>query len=268
MASEQSSSGPALHEMTPATISSRLVPKPTSSTPFVPLSRNGWDLLFQLLFDELLTPPPSVDPPAPEFITPIDEVVAPEPAESTASPSSTTVDQDAPSPSKSQTTLETQPPVIPNDAEEDNHDIKVAHMDNDPFFGMPIIEVSSDQSSSTDSIHTIVHPDALNQSCWIEAMQEELNEFEHLEVWKLVPRPDKVMVITLKWIYKAKLDELGGILKNKACLVACGYCQDEEHFLKMIPSLFGGFGIRYNEAFLKGVRECHKEPRLVDSPMT
>ncbi|GJR97164.1 putative ribonuclease H-like domain-containing protein [Tanacetum coccineum] len=50
----------------------------------------------------------------------------------------------------------------------------------------------------------------------IEAMQEELNEFERLEVWELVSRPDKVMVITLKWIYKVKLDELGGILKNKA----------------------------------------------------
>nr|GFD35462.1 retrovirus-related Pol polyprotein from transposon TNT 1-94 [Tanacetum cinerariifolium] len=35
------------------------------------------------------------------------------------------------------------------------------------------------------------------------------------------------MVITLKWIYKVKLDELGGILKNKACLVACGYRQEE-----------------------------------------
>ncbi|GJU20192.1 retrovirus-related pol polyprotein from transposon TNT 1-94 [Tanacetum coccineum] len=40
-------------------------------------------------------------------------------------------------------------------------------------------------------------------------MQEELNEFERLEVWELVPRPDKVMVITLNWIYKVKLDELG-----------------------------------------------------------
>ncbi|GKD48310.1 retrovirus-related pol polyprotein from transposon TNT 1-94, partial [Tanacetum coccineum] len=59
-------------------------------------------------------------------------------------------------------------------------------------------------------------------------MQQELNEFEHLEVWKLVPRPDKVMVITLKWIYKVKLDELGGILKNKARLVARGYRQEEE----------------------------------------
>nr|GEW90558.1 retrotransposon protein, putative, unclassified [Tanacetum cinerariifolium] len=59
------------------------------------------------------------------------------------------------------------------------------------------------------------------------AMQEELNEFERLEVWELVPRPDKVMVITLKWIYKVKLDELGGILKNKARLVARGYHKNE-----------------------------------------
>nr|GEV69350.1 hypothetical protein [Tanacetum cinerariifolium] len=159
MASEQSSSGLALHEMTPATISSGLVPKPTSSTPFVPPSRNNWDLLFQQLFDELLTPPLSVDPPAPEVIALIDEVIAPEPAESTGSPSSTTVEQDAPSPGKSQTTPETQPPVIPHDVEEDNHDIEVAHMGNDSFFGMPIPKVASDQSSSTNSNHAIVHPD-------------------------------------------------------------------------------------------------------------
>ncbi|GJW53631.1 retrovirus-related pol polyprotein from transposon TNT 1-94 [Tanacetum coccineum] len=54
-----------------------------------------------------------------------------------------------------------------------------------------------------DAFLTAVEPktykDALTQSCWIEAIQEELNEFEHLEVWELVPRPDKVMVITLKY---------------------------------------------------------------------
>nr|GFB61256.1 retrovirus-related Pol polyprotein from transposon TNT 1-94 [Tanacetum cinerariifolium] len=63
--------------------------------------------------------------------------------------------------------------------------------------------------------------------CWIEAMQAELNEFERLEVWELVPRSDQVMVITLKWIYKVKHDELGGILKNKARLVVRGYRQEE-----------------------------------------
>nr|GEV74166.1 hypothetical protein [Tanacetum cinerariifolium]GEW00222.1 hypothetical protein [Tanacetum cinerariifolium] len=52
------------------------------------------------------------------------------------------------------------------------------------------------------------YKDALTQAYWIEAMQEELNEFKHLQVWELVPHQDKVMVITLKWIYKVKLDEL------------------------------------------------------------
>nr|GEU44642.1 hypothetical protein [Tanacetum cinerariifolium] len=283
MASKQSSSGPALHEMTLATISFGLVPNSTSVTPFVPPSRTDWDLLFQPLFDDLLNPPPSVDHPAPEVIAPIAEVVVLEPVESTGSPSSTIVDQDAPSPSKTQTTPTTLPPVIPNDVEEDNHDIEITHMHNVPFFGMPIPDISSDQSSSMDSILTIVHldhqisehnskwtkdhpleniigqlarpvsarlqlheqalfyyydafltsvkpktyKDALTQSCWIEAMQEELNEFKRLEVWELVPRPDKVMVITLKWFYKVKLDELRGILKNKDQLVACGYRQEE-----------------------------------------
>ncbi|GKE84120.1 retrovirus-related pol polyprotein from transposon TNT 1-94, partial [Tanacetum coccineum] len=116
MASEHSSSGLALHEMTPATIT-------------------------------------------PEVIAPIDEVVAPVLAVSTGSPSSTTINQDASSPSNSQTTPTTQPPIIPNDVEEDNHDIEVAHMGNDPYFGISILEIPSDQSSSSDSIHTMVHPD-------------------------------------------------------------------------------------------------------------
>ncbi|GJU47115.1 hypothetical protein Tco_1204381 [Tanacetum coccineum] len=121
--------------MTPATISSGLVPKPPPSKMFVPPLRTDWDMLFQPLFDELLNPPPSVDHPAPEVVAPIDEVAVPEPAVSTGSPSSTTVDQDAPSPSNSQTTPNTQPPIIPNDVEEDNHDIEVAHMGNDLYFG-------------------------------------------------------------------------------------------------------------------------------------
>ncbi|GKE40090.1 retrovirus-related pol polyprotein from transposon TNT 1-94 [Tanacetum coccineum] len=260
MASEHSNLEPTLHEMTPATISSGLVPNPPPLTPFIPPSRTDWDILFQPLFDELLNPLSSIDRPAPDIIAPIAEVVALEPAASTGSPSSPTVDQDAPSPSNSQTTPKTQSSVISNDVEEENHDLDVAHMNNDPFFGILIPKNDSEASSSSDTkdrpldniigelkrpvsirlqLHkqalfcyynaflTSVEPknykDTLTQSCWIEAMQEELNEFEHLKVWELVPRPDKVMVITLKWIYKMKLDELGGILKNKARLVACGY---------------------------------------------
>nr|GEX25902.1 retrovirus-related Pol polyprotein from transposon TNT 1-94 [Tanacetum cinerariifolium] len=338
MASEQSSSGPVLHDMIPGTISSGLVNTTSPSTSYAPPSRNDWDLLFQPMFDELLNPPPSGVNQAPEAIAPIVEeeihefehlkvwelVPRPDKEEGidfeesfapvarleaiqifwhmphigipgssfsqhtcfirnldgvdlltgsrgnnlytlslqdmmasspicllskasktkswlwrhrlshlnfgainhlarqglvreavatacytqnrsiillrhektpyellhnklpdlsflhvfsvqddlTGLPSSTTVNQDAPSGSKSHTTAETQSSVIPQDVEEDNLDIEVAHMGNDP---------------------------------WIEAMQEELNEFERLEVWELVPRPDK----------------------NKARLVARSYHQEE-----------------------------------------
>nr|GEY62973.1 hypothetical protein [Tanacetum cinerariifolium] len=143
MASEQSSSGPVLNKMTHATISSGLMQKPSSSAPYVPPSRNDWDFLFQPMFDELLNPPPSVDPQAPEVIASIADVIPPEQAESTGLTSSTTVDQDAPSPSKSQTIPETQSSVIPEDVEKDINDIEVAHMGSDSLFSVPIPEVTS-----------------------------------------------------------------------------------------------------------------------------
>ncbi|GKC74716.1 retrovirus-related pol polyprotein from transposon TNT 1-94 [Tanacetum coccineum] len=181
------------------------------------------------------------------------------------------------------TTPETPSPVISLGVEEADHNIEVAHMDNNPFVEFPILKPSSEESSSQvvipNHVHSINQPpehinrwikdhpidkvigdpsrpvstqnqlqdealfyyfdaflssvepksykDALTESSWIKAMQEELNEFERLEVWELVPRPDHVMIITLKWIYKVKLDELGDVLKNKARLVGRGYHQEE-----------------------------------------
>nr|GEU29832.1 hypothetical protein [Tanacetum cinerariifolium] len=158
------------------------------------------------MFDELLNPSPSVDQQAPEVIAPIADVIHPARAESTGSPFSTSVDQEAPSLSKSHTTQETQTSVIPQDVEEENHDIEVAHMGNDPLFGVPIpkdhplhnIIGQLSRLVSTrlqlheqalfcyyDALLTSVEPktyeEALTQSCWIEAIQEELNEFERLE---------------------------------------------------------------------------------------
>nr|GEW83514.1 integrase, catalytic region, zinc finger, CCHC-type, peptidase aspartic, catalytic [Tanacetum cinerariifolium] len=88
------------------------------SAPFVPPSRHQWDLMFQPVFDEFISPPASV-----ASSVPIEE--APAHVESIGSPSSITINQDAPLPR------------------------------------------------------------------WIKAMQEELNEFKRLEVWELVPHPDK-----------------------------------------------------------------------------
>ncbi|GKD90957.1 retrovirus-related pol polyprotein from transposon TNT 1-94 [Tanacetum coccineum] len=68
--------------------------------------------------------------------------------------------------------------------------------------------------------------DALKESSWIEAMWEEIHEFERIQVWQLVPRP-VIMLINLKWIFKVKRDEFRGVLKNKARLVAKGFRQEE-----------------------------------------
>nr|GEY36031.1 retrovirus-related Pol polyprotein from transposon TNT 1-94 [Tanacetum cinerariifolium] len=167
-------------------------------TPYELLHDKLHDLLFFYVFGALCYPTNDS-----ENLEKLQLKVDIEPATSIGSHSSTTVDQDAPLPSNSQTIAETQSSIILGDVEDDNHDLDVAHMNNDPFFGFPILET---------------YKDALTQSCWIEAMQEELNEFERLEVWELVPRADKIIVITLKWIYKVKLDELG---------VARGYHQEE-----------------------------------------
>nr|GFA79194.1 hypothetical protein [Tanacetum cinerariifolium] len=198
---------------------SGLVHTTSPLTSYVPPLRNDWDLLFQPMFDELLNPPPSVVNQVPEAIAPIDEVIPPVNADSTGSPSLITVEQDAPSTSNSTTPTETQSSIIPQDVGDDHLDIEVAHIGSDPLFGIPIPEVNSEQSKTPASPQAIIpvstqlqlheqalfcyydaflasvepktYKEALTQSCWIEAMQEELNEFERLEVWELVPRPDK-----------------------------------------------------------------------------
>ncbi|GKC42140.1 retrovirus-related pol polyprotein from transposon TNT 1-94 [Tanacetum coccineum] len=148
-------------------------------------------------------------------------VIAPEHTVSTGTPSSTTIDQYAPSTSTSQTNQETPSLVIPLGVEEADHDIEVTHIDNTPYVDFPISEPSSEESSSRVVFPNNVH--SVNQPP------------EHISKWtkdhpldnELVPRSDCVMIITLKWIYKVKLDELGGVLKNKARLVARGYRQEE-----------------------------------------
>ncbi|XP_075486323.1 uncharacterized protein LOC142525925 [Primulina tabacum] len=65
--------------------------------------------------------------------------------------------------------------------------------------------------------------DALQDTNWIEAMQEELNKFERSKVLHLVPRPESVHVIGTRWVFRKKMDENGSIIRNKDRLVAQGY---------------------------------------------
>ncbi|GJR06996.1 retrovirus-related pol polyprotein from transposon TNT 1-94 [Tanacetum coccineum] len=114
----------------------------------------------------------------------------PRPANLTGSPLSTSIDQDAPSVSTSST-------------------------------------IQGTQSLVTSEVKPKNFKEALLESSWIDAMQEEIQKFVRLDVWELVPYPDLVMIIKLKWIFKVKQDEFGGVLKKKARLVAKGYHQEE-----------------------------------------
>ncbi|GJY78859.1 retrovirus-related pol polyprotein from transposon TNT 1-94 [Tanacetum coccineum] len=82
-----------------------------------------------------------------------------------------------------------------------------------------------------NSVLTKVEPknfkSAITEDYWFQAMQDEIHEFDRLDVWELVPPPDYAMIIALKWIYKVKLDEYGDVLKNKERLVSKGYRQEE-----------------------------------------
>nr|GEW95540.1 retrovirus-related Pol polyprotein from transposon TNT 1-94 [Tanacetum cinerariifolium] len=179
------------------------------------------------MFDEYLESPRAERP-----VPPAQAEQAP--VNSAGTPLSNTIDQDAPtlSISLSSSALQSyslnQGIVAELNSMEERTD---APVDNPPFVNVFAPEPHSEASSSGDIILSKVEPknfnSAITKYCWFQAFQDEIHEFDRLQVRELVPQPDCVMIITLKWIYKVKLDEYGDVLKNKARLVAKGYRQEE-----------------------------------------
>ncbi|GKE31822.1 retrovirus-related pol polyprotein from transposon TNT 1-94, partial [Tanacetum coccineum] len=234
MAFEQFSSGPGLHYMTSATSSTGLGSNLVSQLPCLPPKRDDWDRLFQPMFsidqDALSTSIPSSQEheqspiisqgfeELPKTLTFYDDPLNESPNEdSTPQGSSSNV-------RKIHTLFE-----------------HLGRWTKDH----PIENVISDPSRSVstrkqlktgamwcyfDAFLTSVEPKNFKQEMtepsWIDAMEEEIYEFERLEVWELVPCPDNVFLIN-KWIYKVKTDESGRVLKNKARLVAQRFRQKE-----------------------------------------
>ncbi|GKB03208.1 retrovirus-related pol polyprotein from transposon TNT 1-94 [Tanacetum coccineum] len=216
-------------------------------------------------FDELaekMAPMQLSTGPAPTFLTPgqikpprVERPVSPAPAvqvpvNSAGTPSSTTNDQDAPSPSHSPSSSALQSPSLHQGVAAEStlmEDNPFAPVDNHPFINVFAPEPSSEASSSGDlssaespyvsqTLHHLGkwskdHPlDNIigNPSRPVSTRKQLATD----ALWclynsELVPQPDCVMIIALKWIYKVKLDEYGDVLKNKARLVAKGYRQEE-----------------------------------------
>ncbi|GJV07867.1 retrovirus-related pol polyprotein from transposon TNT 1-94 [Tanacetum coccineum] len=205
MAYEQFSSGPGLQYMTPATYRTGLVSIPVSQQP----------LYFHTIIQE-----------APALRV---EVLA-------DSPMSTLIDQDAPSTNSTSHGSSSNVRQLHTPLEHIGRWTKDHPIAN--VIGDPSRSVSTRKQLHTDAMWcyfdaflTSVEPknfkQAMTEPSWIDAMQEEIHEFKRLKVWELVPCPDNVFLIKLKWIYKVKTDESGGVLKNKARLVAQGFRQEE-----------------------------------------
>ncbi|GKA46815.1 retrovirus-related pol polyprotein from transposon TNT 1-94 [Tanacetum coccineum] len=222
IASEKFSSGPRLHSMTPATSCSGLIPNTISQQHCIPPNRDDWDHLFQPMFDEYFTPP-SIN--APSSSTPSTQ-------EQEQSPNISQDFEDSP-----KTPIFRDDPLNESPHKESpqgsSSNVRQTHT---PFEHLgkwtkdhPIANVSGDPSLSVstrkqlqtnamwcyfDAFLTSVEPknfkQAMTEPSWIDAMQEEIHEFEMLQLWELVPCSDKVILIKLKWIYKVKTDEFGG----------------------------------------------------------
>ncbi|GJS28956.1 retrovirus-related pol polyprotein from transposon TNT 1-94 [Tanacetum coccineum] len=194
-----------------------------SAAHYVPPTNKELEILFQPMFDEYFVSS-TVDcrvPPAP---------VAQAPVNPTGPSVSILIDQEAPSGSLSPSSLDHQSSLV-HQGVSAGHSFEVnpfVAADLEPFVNLFAPYHNSEASSSgIVKFGTKTFKYAVTEDCWFQAMQDEIHEFDRLDVWELVPPPDCAMIIALKWIYKVKLDEYGDVLKNKACLLAKGYCQEE-----------------------------------------
>ncbi|GJV08107.1 retrovirus-related pol polyprotein from transposon TNT 1-94 [Tanacetum coccineum] len=234
--------------MTLATSSLRLVPNHIPQQPCIPPPRDDWDCLFQPMFDEYFNPL-TID------VSPVPVAPAPRVVDLADSPVYASIDQDAPSTKSPKTPHFHNDPLHESPHEDStsqgsSSNVRPIHTlfeslgrwtKDHPIanvIGDPSRSVSIRKQLQTDAMWcyfnaflTSVEPknfkQAMTELSWIDAMQEEIHEFERLHVWELVPCPKKVMLIKLKWIYKVKIDEFGEVLKNKARLVTQGFRQEE-----------------------------------------
>ncbi|GJU41620.1 hypothetical protein Tco_1194577 [Tanacetum coccineum] len=108
-------------------------------------------------------------------------------------------------------------PISLNEANEFNQEDSVDFDGNTVFvpYDAPNLEVTESSTTALDpsnmhEFHQRPEPknikEAMSDYSWIESMQDELHQFERLDVWELVPRPDGKNIIVVKWIWKNKSD--------------------------------------------------------------
>ncbi|GKE16882.1 putative ribonuclease H-like domain-containing protein, partial [Tanacetum coccineum] len=226
MAFEQRNSKPELQSMTSGQISSglNLTYAPSTITSQKP-TECELDLLFEAMYDDYIGGQPS----AASRTTPTTLTTQ---VLQTSTASTTTADT-APTPTNSSS----QSPNTPNHFTRFIDNVPNAMSDGDAFenpFAPPstsAAESSSSQYVDPSNMHTTMEPsnvkEAMTDPGWIGSMQEELLQFKRLDVYVLVPAPDNIKPLTLKFLFKNKHDKENTVIRNKTRLVVRGYRQEE-----------------------------------------
>ncbi|GJR14275.1 retrovirus-related pol polyprotein from transposon TNT 1-94 [Tanacetum coccineum] len=191
MAPVQFSPGPAPNLLTPGPISSGLVPNPAPAIPYNPIPNAAQD--------PVIPTGPSV---------------------------SIAIDLDAPSGSHTSSPLDHHSSSVHHGvAGEQYAEVNpFAAADPEPFVNLATDALWCFYNSVLSKVEPKNFKSAATEDCWFQAMQEEIHEFDRLDVWELVPPPDSAMIIALKWIYKVKLDEYGDVFE-KSCTNQDIHCQ-------------------------------------------
>nr|GEZ72052.1 Gag-Pol polyprotein [Tanacetum cinerariifolium] len=183
------------------------------------------DLLFEAMYDDYIGGQPSATA---RTIPP-----AQEPQVRQTSTVSTTIADTVPIPTNS-STLATNIIITSQDVDELNPNVMVdGNMFVNPFPNSSINAAASSSHQNVDpsNMNTTMEPkndkEAMTDPAWIDSIQEELLLFKRLDVWVLVPAPDNISPLTLKWLFKNKHDEKQTVIRNKSRLVVKGYRQEE-----------------------------------------
>ncbi|GJT35175.1 retrovirus-related pol polyprotein from transposon TNT 1-94 [Tanacetum coccineum] len=259
MAFEQRSSKPGLQSMTYRQISSGLDLTYASSTITTQQpTEHELDLLFEAMYDDYIGGQPSA---APRTVLAAQAPIVLQTSTTSTTIADTDVDE-----------LETQQQHVLN-----------TMLDGNTFvnpFATP--STSADESSSSQyvdpsNIHetnddmcmyaltvSTLEPrnvkEAMTDPTWIESMQEELLQFKRIDVWVLVPTPDNIKSLTLKWLFKNKHDEENTVIRNKTRLVVRGYRQKyTQLFVDLMKNRFKMSMMREMTFFLR--LQVNQSPR-------
>nr|GFB30824.1 retrotransposon protein, putative, unclassified [Tanacetum cinerariifolium] len=226
MAFKQHSSKPGLQSMTSGQISLGLdlTYAPSTITTQQP-TEGELDLLFEAMYDDYiggqLSATVSTVPPAQE------------PQVHQTSTISTTIADTAPTPTNSSSHV-TNIPITSQDVDKLNTN---ALFDGNTFVNpfanssISAAESSSSQNVDPSNMHAFYQPcphefqwtkdhpleqETMTDPAWIDSMQEELLQFKRLDVWVLVPAPDNISPLALKWLFKSKHDKEKTVIQNNS----------------------------------------------------